>query len=308
MSGDPLALQAVRELTLDGSVPGAPRFLAAASGLVASPDRLFVIADDDLHLGLFPSEGSAPGRAMRLLPGRLPEAKDERKAQKPDFEVLLRLPPFGGYERGALLALGSGSTRRRARGVLVDLAETDAPAPMTELIDFTALYAALEQAVPELNLEGAVLSGDRLLLLQRGNGKGAQNALVALGLSELLQTLGEGSLPRPSCIRGVTPVALGEVEGVPLGFTDGALLPDGRLLYSAVAEATHSSYADGPCLGAVLGVLGLDGAPLAQRRLEGCVKVEGLCAVPGRPDELLLVADADDATRPAMLYRARQPF
>src|SRR5688500_14627034 len=100
----------IRELTL-ASPPNAnsARHISAASGMVAVGEFLCVIADDELHLGVFDRSGTGAGALVRLFPGELPDTPAERKALKPDLEALVRLPGFPGYPHGALLALASGS-------------------------------------------------------------------------------------------------------------------------------------------------------------------------------------------------------
>ena len=62
--------------------------------------------------------------------------------------------------------IGSGSSPLRERFVIVDDAVT--------LREMHAFYDALRAVFAgELNLEGAVVDGDDLLLFQRGNGVGA---------------------------------------------------------------------------------------------------------------------------------------
>jgi hypothetical protein len=101
---------------------------------------------------------------------------------------------------------------------------------------------------------------------------------------------------------------LGAIEGAPLSFTDGAALPDGRILFSAVAENTEDNYLDGPCVGAAVGIIGTDGRVQAMLRLEPAEKIEGLHAtVEGDRISLLLVTDADDASIPAKLLVAEIP-
>jgi sugar lactone lactonase YvrE len=96
---------------------------------------------------------------------------------------------------------------------------------------------------------------------------------------------------------------LGEADGVPLGFTDGTALPDGRLVFCAVAERADDSYQDGPCAAAGVGIVGADFKLQWVRRLSRPHKVEGIAV---RPDgRLLLVTDADDARVPASLYASR---
>src|ERR1700752_5286310 len=47
------------------------------------------------------------------------------------------------------------------------------------LPDLAPLYTALEEKeIPDLNIEGAAVSGDSLRLLQRGNGRAGVNAVI----------------------------------------------------------------------------------------------------------------------------------
>ena len=263
-----------------------PPFLAAASGLVIGPRLFYVISDDDLALGVFARAGTAPGRRAPVLPGRLPDEPAARKAAKPDFEALVELPR-------ALLALGSGSTVQRRRGALVPLGPDGEPG-LARAIDLAPLFARLDEELDELNIEGAVLAGDALTLLQRGNGRGHENALIELAAAPVLDALAAGRPPPASALRAIRRVDLGDVDGVPLTFTDGASLGDGRLLVAAAAEETDDPYRDGRCLGSVVGILDSRFAPLAR----AAEKIEGV-ALAG--DDIWLVADADDPSTPAPL-------
>jgi hypothetical protein len=94
---------------------------------------------------------------------------------------------------------------------------------------------------------------------------------------------------------------LGELDGVTLGFTDGAALDDGRWLFSAVAENTTDSYNDGACLGTVIGLVERDGRVRRLAQLDGQWKVEGIALA--ADGGLLLVTDADDPQVAASLLR-----
>lgn len=261
--------------------------LSAASALVLCRDSLWTVADDCLDLHRYDLDGHWLGQ-WSLVPGVLPEDPVERKACKADFEAMALLPD------GALLVLGSGSTARRRRGALFGEDQQVRP------IDASGLYRVLGEHFQELNIEGAVVRGEQLLLAQRGNGKGGENALVLLQLQRVLADLGAGRLDAEALLE-IRPVQLGELAGVPLGLTDLTLGRNGRLYYSAAAEATDSSYLDGDCLGSVIGWLDDALLPQAQRLLEPVVKIEGLCAL--ADGNLLLVADADDPAVPAPLFR-----
>jgi hypothetical protein len=289
--------------SLDVTDQGTPRHLSAASGLARVADTLYVAADDDLHLGVFPATGAVPGRLIRLFSGALPSEKDARKARKPDLESIAVLPPFGRYASGALLGLGSGSTPNRRRGVLVGLDAHGAPEGTPQVVNLAGLFAVLERQFPAVNVEGATVAGGELLLLQRGNNRDPRNAIARLPLASVLD-----DLVAEAAIGATTPTAiafaeLGRCGGVPLCFTDASALPDGGIAFSAIAEDTDDAYHDGPCVGAAVGIVERDGRIRALERLERPLKIEGLDArVTGDAMKLLLVTDADDAAVPACLY------
>ena len=96
---------------------------------------------------------------------------------------------------------------------------------------------------------------------------------------------------------------LGQIDGIPLCFTDGAALPDGTMVFTAVAEGGDDNYNDGACAGAAVGIVGNELQRLY--RLDWPHKVEGVNArVEGNVIRLLLVTDADDVEIPAALFSA----
>src|SRR5687768_10258535 len=101
---EPIALRRLRTLDLaEPTAPGRPAHLAAASGLVLSGGAFHVVADDELHLGVFGADGSQPGKLVRAFPGELPEKRKARKREKPDGEAVVTLPAFQDHPYGALL-------------------------------------------------------------------------------------------------------------------------------------------------------------------------------------------------------------
>lgn len=295
MSGEATQEVAVRQLT---ELPQ-----AAASGLVVRGERLYVVADDELLLGEY-TLGGAPLRTLRLLAGELPEDAAARKQVKPDFEALVQVG-----ER--LLAVGSGS-KGDARSVAVWL---DVETGDATRVDLRPLYAELASHVSPLNVEGAVVLGDRLALLTRRTGNAGRNLLVLLDLETVLTSL-RSSAPRldSTALLAVVPVELGLLAGVPLGFTDGTSWDERTLLFTAAAEATDDPVYDGVCTGSVLGLLELHGTTAtihSLARLACDEKIEGLCVVERTAcgdgavrAELRLVADRDDPTRHAPLFAA----
>jgi len=301
----------LRELRMAPGPAGAdlPAHLSAASGLVQHRGRLYVVADDELGLGVFELAGNAPGRWFALFDGVLPAGPAARKAAKPDLESLLQWPTADGG--GELLALGSGSAALRHRAVRVALEASGEPQGAAQFIDLSALHGGLAAQFAQPNIEGAFIDGDDFCLLQRGHAGEPVNACVRYPLRAVDAWLrGAGTCPPISTIRRYE---LGNLEGVPLCFTDATALPGGGWLFCAAAEATDDAVADGPCRGSAVGWVAPDGTLQGLRPLSLRVKAEGIAWVGAgtgtdAPARLLLVTDADDRGAPALLLCARWPL
>jgi hypothetical protein len=291
------AVRHQRDLLVDPARhPRGQPHLSAASGLVQAGRCLYVVADDEHHLGVLAADATLPVRLVRMLPADLPQAMAERKRRKPDLEALALLPPAATWPHGALLALGSGSKPQRCRAIVLPLDALGEIAGEPRVLDLAPLYAPLRACFGDLNIEGGFACGDCFHLLQRANKGAAANACITYPLADLLQWIAHGGpIPRPA----VLPFELGAVDGVPYGFTDATPLPDGGWIFSAVAEDTADSYADGRCSGAILGWVGADGRLQSVLPLPGGHKVEGIALLADR--RLLMVTDADNPARPSAL-------
>lgn len=300
-----IGLTKLRELNLPDAANGErPSHLSAASGLVCLDSTMYVIADDELHLGVFSTTDAGPGRLVRLFDGVLPEEKAARKRQKPDLEALTLLPAFEGFHHGALLAVGSGSRPNRRRGALLGLDPLGRISGLPRSLDLSAMLVPLADAFAEVNVEGAVVAGDELCLFQRGNKQHADNAIIRYRLSEVVDVV---TGRRADALRSVRigRLDLGHVDDVPLCFTDAASLPGGAMVFSAVAEDTDDAFNDGTCVGAAIGIVGNDGRLRFVHRLDRPYKIEGIHAqLAGNRLDLLAVTDADDPDVAAALYSA----
>ncbi|ROZ61812.1 hypothetical protein [Ramlibacter sp. WS9] len=280
-----------------GAHPRGQAHLSAASGLVRVDGRLYLVADDEHHLGTLAADGAGVVQLHRLLAGDLPADKGKRKKQKPDLEALALLPAEPGMAHGALLALGSGSrpNRQQALQVVLDGGGLPCAAPVT--YDLAAMYQPLREQFPDLNIEGAFVAGQRLRLLQRGNKGDARNACIDYPLAQLRAWMAGGAdAPIP---QNIQEFSLGDAGGVPLGFTDGAALPGGGWLFSAVAEDTGDSYNDGACGASAIGWVTEGGTLQRLEYVAGAPKIEGITlAEDGR---LLMVTDSDDPATPSAL-------
>jgi hypothetical protein len=273
---------------------GARRHLSAASGVVRLGETLYVVADDEPAIAVFDLGGQElTGKLVSLDDAELPVAPEERKAAKPDLESLCLLPG------DTLFTLGSGATERRERGWLLPVGGEPSE------VSLTRLYGALRQELADLNIEGAAVGRERLWLAQRGNGKQGENALVELNLEAAITALRERRLVDPAAIESISRHELGEVDGVALSFSDLCPLPGSGLLFCAVAEAGESTYHDGDCLGAALGMV-VDGGVTRLVPLTEPYKIEGVSLAAG--GDLLLVADDDDPATAAPLLTASFPL
>lgn len=252
-------------------------FIAAASGLAIADGHFFIVSDDELSL-LKLSLDLSQSTKIDLFPGKLPEDYMERKKLKPDLEAIVYLET-----EKLILCLPSGSRPNRTQGATIDLQNG------VRTLSLNNTYQKLNSLIDELNIEGAYIVQNDICLIQRGNGKGHFNALIRMDLKDfLLDKAGDIS---------ITQVNLGNLEGVPLSFTDG-IYHDGHMIYVAVAEDTQSTYLDGVFKGAVLGRW--DGNKIIEQvQIDITSKPEGLALSSGI---LYFVTDDDDRKKTSRLF------
>jgi hypothetical protein len=292
-----------------------PAHVRAGSGVALLGGRLAIIQDDASFVALV----DLTTKLVDSIP--LPaESETERqfgddrgnKGRKLDLEACVTVTIDGDP---SLVAFGSGSSPARERIAVVS-APGGRPA-RARIVPLPALYAALrgrrDLAGSELNIEGAVVLGDALWLVQRGNGeaKGANvpvNAMVELRLAEVVRSLSDPTAPaaRPG---SVIQYELGELAGVRLTFTDAAAAPTGAIVFLAAAEASPDTVRDGPVAGSVVGVIAAGRArwaPLVD--VAGALlveKAEGIVLDDTDPQHAFVVLDADDVARPSELCDVR---
>lgn len=307
VSRRPLRYRTVAHPSLDR-----PTHLRAGSSLTWVGARLGLVQDDANFVALVdPRTGLA--RAITLPAGEEGRRHfDDLRGNKKHKLDLESCCTIEGPSGAMFLALGSGSKKRRRRVVTIE--SITARLPRVSLIDAESLYVGLEAASEfagsDLNIEGALALPRALRLFTRGNGAAKRglepvNATCDLSLKDLLAYLAApDSAPVPEA-RKITPYALGELDALPLGFTDAALAGD-LLLYTAAAEASADASVDGAVSGSVIGLIPPTGdlryAPLTdaegRRTLD---KVEGIVALPGTTDRVFVVIDPDDPARPSEL-------
>jgi hypothetical protein len=295
----------VRALRFDDGTP-----VTAASGVAPFGGGWLVAQDDATFAAWLQGEHVTPVRVLPPVEGfdRFSEAAGTKRL-KPDLEVACPAEVDGGP---AVLLLGSGSTARRMRGVLVRLEGGQAVVQAGDLGPLYELVARhLGLPMNHLNLEGASRHGDTVRWFNRGNlAAGVFSASVDVPLQGLIDAV-SGRAGAASVPLGQPRVyELGEVEGVGLAVTDAIALPDGRVLLSAAAEDSPNAVDDGPVVATALvltdGDEVVDVAPIPE--VEGRVhKVEGLALRELRNGQvhLLAVVDDDDPTTPSACIELR---
>lgn len=289
-----------------------PPHVRAGSSLAWVGARLALLQDDANFVAVIDPR-TARARAIALPAGEAGKRHfdDARgnKRFKLDLEACCTVDGPAGQ---LLVAFGSGSKRRRRR--IVTIESVAARRPRITLIDAESLYVALEAeaafAGSDMNIEGVLALDGTLRLFSRGNGaaKDARlpvNATGDLDVAALLGYLAAPASIAPPALHDITQYALGEVDGLPLGFTDAALC-DGAVLYTAAAEASKDASEDGRVSGSAIGVIPPRGElrHTLLREVDGrpsTDKVEGIAPVPGRADRVYVVVDPDDITRPSEL-------
>lgn len=300
----PLDVRPLRKLDLDApAAPGRPAFLSAASGVARRGDFIYVIGDDELHIGIFRLSDPGPGRLARVLAGELPTDDEERKAHKADLEALTLLPPFEGHPYGALLGLGSGSGEGRDRGFVWAVAPDGSLRGEPRELSFEPVYTLLRGTLPELNIEGASVVGDRLWLLQRGNTEDGRNVIAELSLPEVMDSLRRDLRIDAEELEDIRSYDLGELGGVPLTFSDATPLGGELIVFTASAEADDRIH------GSVVGTLGRSGEVHRLRTIDRRYKVEGVHAsIDTEVVDFLFVCDQDDPSEASPLLSASMPL
>ena len=302
-----LPVEKVADLRLEhASGATETRGVEAASGLAIVGGRVYVIADDEAYLAVFGAMGSERGKTFPLLDVDIPTDDSQRKEHKPDLESLTPLSSFDRFAHGGILALGSGSGPGRHRGAFAVLTK-DGDVDSVVQLDAGPLIEELAARIPKLNLEGTAVAADTLRVLQRGNDPEAFNAHIDLDLDALRDAIAANRPLGADLVTDIRQHGLGQLRGTTLCFSDADTLPDGRIVFSASAEAEGAG-PDGQIGGSAVGVMSVEGEILSLQPIEVETKVEGLAALAN--DGVIhayMVSDDDDPDNPSALLRTSIP-
>ncbi len=285
------------------NVNGNETFLTAASGLVRTETKIYVVADNDLKLGILDIEDGS--RTLdAILPGVLPIDEKARKKEKPDFESMFRVSDARLPSDG-LVAFPSGSTEKRFTAVYVPT-RADGSVNLNGIVkfDLTPIFRPLVEKYGAINIEGSLIEGDRLVLFHRGNSEGDSNKIFEFKKSDFIDLIMGINNENKIDLLSTQIIDVGELDGVKLTVTDIALF-ENRRFFIAAAENTTNPIDDGEVMGTVLGEVSSGG----KVKIYGTLirqKAEGLSLRRvGQSVEVSMVTDNDDPHCPSELLEFR---
>ena len=222
------------------------------------------------------------------------------KAEKTDFETAVLV---NVNDKIHLLILGSASRKKREKGILIPLPVADDSFPEPQTFSNAEFMKRVKmQGIPEINIEGATVIGDHLILSNRGNSANPENHLIITEKDFWIRQ-NEAAL---SVLQVVMPLNIKEVPGISeLCY----VASKDMLLFTMSSEATDNAYDDGVIGDSYIGwVNGIHQKLLGPDiMLDGLInlsdvnadfkgeKIEGVCIESATDNELILhlVADND---------------
>ena len=304
-----LELHRLRDLVLERpAAAGAPPRVCAASGLVRRGGFAYVIGDDQLDLAVFDLSGDEPGTLHRALEGEVSSDPAQRAKEKPDLEALTAVPPFDGCPFGGLLGVGSGSSEDRDRGFFWPLGPDGRLEGESRQIDFAPLYRLLRSELGAINIEGVCVFGESLWIFNRGNSERSPNAVAAVALPDLGDSLHGDREIGAEELADLRIYELGSLDGVELCFSDATQVSEDLVAFTASAESEERDEKNS-IRGSVVGTIDGSGVVKRLRAIDRRWKVEGIDATLGSGIlDLAFVCDQDDPDAPSPLLAATMPL
>jgi hypothetical protein len=157
-----------------------------------------------------------------------------------------------GNINGQPFALGfssGGISPNRDTLFAIPLIDSAIPFKVSLLAIYNAIRNQVGLSVPELNIEGATMLGDQLILLNRGN-----NFAVVLSWSSFSAYIlrpGETEIPSFKIVKFALPI----INKFPVGISGACEINDSEILFTASLEETIDFIQDGAVKGSYIGIL-----------------------------------------------------
>jgi hypothetical protein len=212
-----------------------------------------------------------------------------------------------------LLALGSASTEDRKRFLLIPLTSDgliDHSKPLLTDTMKEFIARVTKAGINEVNLEGAFVREDNLILANRGNRNSPKNHLIV--------TEGNFWVRQKEAALRILPIELPGSRGEFLGISELCYLKSKDVfLFTFTSEATTNAYDDGVIGSSYIGWISNAATKLthAKLNLDGMInlsevnrefksqKIEGLCVEWADNDEILLHLISDNDNGESKLFK-----
>ena len=255
--------------------------LPSGSGLVHFNDIIYIIGDDATQLyKLNPSESSFSGIPLNNM-------GTEYRINKPDKHDFESLEILDIRNEPHLIAFGSGSLSPQRDFLLVVNCKNE---KIQQLISLELLYTLLKQQAGGkkiLNIEGAVITGEKLYLMDREN-----DILFEIELEEFRKYILSNGNHKVSTVK-IYSLQLPSDEGLIAGISGGCALSENKILFCASLEDTPNAIDDGVVKGSYIGIISLrDGNILTAVLL----KDEQGIVIPDKIESIDIVGKNDDGT------------
>ena len=221
--------------------------VSSGSGLAYFDNKAYIVGDDASYIAVFPN---AESNAYFRIPLQT-NASFERieKAIKHDLEAalvgIIEGEPF-------LFAFGSGSlSPHRDSLYAINL--------RSKVLSFRCSLLPLYKAIKlkaglndhELNIEGATLAGEKLILFNRG-----KNIVIIIEWTDFVQYIQRplGTVPNFKLQKLSLPI----INNYAVGISGACSINNKEILFTASLEETHDNFADGTIKGSYIGVLRLN--------------------------------------------------
>ncbi len=263
--------------------------IGSASGLVHKENSLFLISDNSSILYEYDIQ-SEKLDTYPLLENNADVSKQKNipKKIKPDFESIA---VFGED----CYIFGSGSTENRNKMIHFDTNKKEKIAE-TDLTDLYLVMQSFGNIKPdEFNIEGAIYTGEKWFLFNRGNSESRKNGIFTIGGNNLTDDFSVlyNSYKLPA------------IKGIPSSFTDAVQVRD-KIYFLATVENTGSTYEDGIVYGSFIGRIDIEKMKIDYtQKISDKHKFEGLSVLTEEEKtiEFYLCEDNDTDTLESNVYK-----
>jgi hypothetical protein len=249
------------------------KVIRSLSGLVDYQD--FVIGVSDEYHGLF-VRGPEKDQFYNFSEYPASITYKEQKKIKPDQESISLVSIDG---KDYVIAFPSLSKSNRDELGVFHIFPEDAQLQIHShrLFKLEKLFKQLQGR--EINIEGHVLFGNDLLLLNRGNEtSGSELITVSNGPSWIKNAVTKDSDNDFDYLFSKATVDLGRFDGHPIHWTDGMQDTDHTMLFLASVEKTDNAYDDGVVLASFIGRYDIKtNTVLNIKKILDSKKAEGIC-------------------------------